>query len=75
MDYCHLCHENEAVTSDGVCSICEDKYPLKASKRTTLVDAADYAALKQSHGELLRIVKRYHKWCGDSAGKLEDWEI
>lgn len=28
-EVCHLCGENPSVTSDCICSICADKYPLK----------------------------------------------
>ena len=36
MEYCHLCREKEAVTSDGVCSNCAMEHPLlKSSIKTT----------------------------------------
>ncbi len=27
-EWCHLCNENRAVTSDGVCMVCEEKHPI-----------------------------------------------
>jgi hypothetical protein len=52
-EYCHLCHEGEVVTSDGVCSRCAAKYP--TPKRVTERD--QLCACRAANKELVEALE------------------
>ncbi len=56
--WCRLCEEREAVTSDGVCSICAIKYPIVYTQRNLAVPMEalvikDYRRLNQKERKLV----------------------
>lgn len=59
VEYCRLCHDLPATTSDGCCHYCADKYPVRIDYKKPIVDVVAFT--KNDSGACLTQCKRRKK--------------
>ncbi len=67
VDLCHLCKDSEAVTSDGVCSACAEKYPRATLPPSELKQLRE--TVRTLEAELRESRKEWQRWKATEASE------